>query len=100
MGSPFNGHFALGYDQQKKKYISSWIDSLSSSMMTSEGAYDESTKTLTLTGESPSCMDGSIKKHTVAHVIKDKDTSVMTMSMPGPDGKPQTAMEITYKRKK
>lgn len=93
----FEGRSATTFDTAKKKYISIWIDSMSTSPMLSEGTYDKSTKTLSMVGimQMP---DGKSVKATMTTVSKDADTKVFTMRHPGPDGK-DMEMEITYKRK-
>ena len=39
MGMPFEGRQQLGYDQHKKKFVSTWIDSFGSWMSLSEGTF-------------------------------------------------------------
>ncbi|MFO0970015.1 MAG: DUF1579 domain-containing protein [Gemmataceae bacterium] len=93
----FEGRSATSYNQAKKKYVTVWIDSMSTSPMISEGDYDPSSKTLAMSGamQTP---DGKSVKATMTTVQKDADTKVFTMRHPGPDGK-DVEMEITYKRK-
>ncbi len=52
-GTKFWGHGTDGYDLKKKKYVSTWIDSMTSSVMVFEGDYDPKSKTLTMTTEAP-----------------------------------------------
>src|SRR5581483_6237129 len=84
-GMPFSGRGVDGYDPAKKKYIGAWVDSMDPSIMTSEGTYDEATKTLTMKGEMKG-QDGKPALHTMKTVYKDPDTMVWTMAGPGPDG--------------
>jgi hypothetical protein len=67
--------------------------------MVMEGTYDKDNKVLTSTGEGPG-MDGKMTKYKTVLEIKDNDTMLFSMSTPGKDGKDQTVMSITYKRKK
>jgi hypothetical protein len=97
MGAPFVGHGATGYDQQKGKYVGTWIDSWSSSVMVLEGTYDAAKKALTMTGMAPG-MDGKPVLHTLVTTDKDANTRVFEMHLPGPDGKPFQVMTITYTR--
>jgi hypothetical protein len=98
-GQKFTGKGLDTYDPAKKKYINVWVDSMSTAPMIMEGTYDKDNKVLTTTGEGPG-MDGKMTKYKGVLEIKDDDTMVYTMSSPGKDGKDQTMMSITYKRKK
>jgi hypothetical protein len=98
-GMKFKGKGLDSYDPAKKKYVSVWIDSMSTSPMLMEGTYDEKSKTLTMIGEGPG-MDGKPTKYKSVLQHKDDNTMVMTMSAAGKDDKDQVMMTITYKRKK
>ena len=56
MGAPFEGSGQFGWNEKTKKYVSSWVDSMSPNPMSMEGTWDEATKTMTMTGltEDPS----------------------------------------------
>jgi hypothetical protein len=99
-GQPFEGRGADGYDPMKKKYVSAWIDSMSPILMTFEGTLDKDGKTLTQIGEGPPVTDGKLTKLKSVTEMKDDDTMVFTMSARDKDGKYQTMLTITYKRKK
>lgn len=45
---PFVGHGMIGYDPTKKKYVGTWVDSMSPFMATFEGMADPKANTLTL----------------------------------------------------
>jgi len=47
----FNGMALEGYDNGKKKYVSSWIDNMGTGIVQSEGTYDAAAKKLTYEGE-------------------------------------------------
>ena len=55
-GQKFQGRGVDGYDQEKKKYVSVWVDSMSTRPTLFEGTYDKEKKTLTMTGEAPARM--------------------------------------------
>jgi hypothetical protein len=94
-GTKFEGHGVSVYDPAKKKYVSTWTDSMSSTIMIGESTYDPATKTTTGYMEGPDGSGGTAKmKSVVEH--KDPDTRVMTMY--GPDG--SVGMKITYTRRK
>ena len=97
-GQKFEGRGTLGYDPARKKYVATWIDSMSPTLLVLEGAFDKDNKTLTETGEGPG-MDGKLTKLKNVYEFPDKDTIVFTMSSVG-GGKDQEMMKLTYKRKK
>jgi hypothetical protein len=92
----FTGKGLDTYDSAKKKYVGVWVDSMSTSLLTLEGAYDKETKTTTMTGEGPG-PDGKPTKMKTVTQMKDDDNMVFTMFMG--DAK-DPMVEITYKRKK
>jgi hypothetical protein len=100
MGMPFEGRGVCGYDNIKKKYFSTWFDSMATGFMVSEGTFDPSTKTFTYTGQAPDCFSG--KYVAMRSIVKMVDADHMTMEMygPGPDGKEFKNMEIAYTRTK
>jgi hypothetical protein len=100
MGGPFNGHGHVGYDNIKKKYVATWMDTASTGVMVSEGTYDAATKTFNYTGESPDCMTGKYVKSRTTEKMVDKDHWVMSSYSAGPDGKEALGMEISYTRAK
>jgi len=97
--APFNGMGYTGYDNVKGKFVSTWMDSMSTGIMYSEGSYDAASKTFTFSAQ---CTDPMTNKPTtVTEVIKviDDNTHTFTMSGTGPDGKDMKMGEITYHRK-
>jgi len=97
-GQPFEGRATTGYDPLKKKYVSTWIDSMGLAMMISEGSFDKDGKTYTETGEMPG-EDGKTQKVKSVFEFPDKDKILFTMYAVA-DGKDQQMMKITYTRKK
>jgi hypothetical protein len=98
--SDFHGHGQSGYDPKKKKYVGTWVDSMSPSIMSMEGEFDPQTKTMTShsKGEGP---DGKPYEAKMVSVHKDKNTRVFTMYMKSDETKGEFAkvMEITYTRR-
>lgn len=47
----FTGTAIDGYDNVKKKFVSSWIDNMATAIMTSEGTHDAATDTFTYVSE-------------------------------------------------
>jgi len=99
MGQPFRGHSTLGFDPAKKKYVSTWIDSMTPSLSVGESDYDAATKTFTGWTDGLDHRGRPTRFKTVT-VFKDPATRIVTMSMKGPDGKEMTVMRITYTREK
>jgi hypothetical protein len=98
MGMQFNGHGMMGYDNVSGKYWSTWIDSMSTGLMVSEGSCDDK-GTCTLTGT----WNDPVKKGPVKARMTTRWTSPTTevFEMYGPDkmGKEMKMMEITYTKR-
>ena len=98
MGMPFTGHGMRGFDNVTGKYWSTWMDSMSTGMMMSQGSCDAKDN-CTFTGS----WNDPIKKTPVKSRMTTKWTSptteVFEMFAPGPDGKEFKMMEITYTKK-
>lgn len=99
MGMPFTGMEISGYDPAKGKYVSIWIDSMTTAPQMMEGVYDEASKKLTMKGEGAG-MDGQPATMINVSEFKDDDTTVFTMSMEGHGGEDAPMMTIEYKRRK
>jgi len=99
MGMPFEGMGINGYDNLKKKFVSTWIDNMSTMIMYMSGTFDPASKTFTYTGDVDDVMTGKpVKVRETLHA-PDADSAVMEWyEMRG--GKEVRTMEITYKRKK
>ena len=100
MGMSFASVFTLGYDAEKKKYVGTWIDSMTSYMWKYEGSLDDAKKVLTLDTEGPSWKaPGKMAKYKDVIEIKDKDHQTLTSSIRGDDGKWTSFMSMHYRRK-
>lgn len=97
-GMPFHGHGTSTWDSNKKKYVGTWIDSMSSGLSLSEGTYDAAAKKTTSTMEGPD-PTGKIVKSKAVVEYKDANTRVMSMFTTGPDGKEVPTMKISYTKK-
>lgn len=100
MGQKFQGHGLSGYDPLQKKYVGVWADSMAPYLLRTEGSWDKAGKVLTEIGEGPDPETGKTEKMKMVTEIKDKDTMLFTMYMPGKDGKDAVMFTIHYKRKK
>ncbi len=99
LGMPMEGIGFMGYDNLKKKYVNSWMDTMSSPIMISLGTMDDSKKEITLVGEYDDPLTGKVKKNRSIFKIDSKDKNTWTMFDTGPDGKEFKSMEIVYTRK-
>ncbi len=94
----FTGMSMDGYDNAKKKFVSGWVDSMGTGIMTMDGTYDAATKTFTYTGEYE-MMPGMKEKF--RQVIKMTDATHMTMEYYEDRGQGEAkTMEINYTKKK
>jgi hypothetical protein len=98
MGQKFVGHGVNGYDPLQSKYVGSWSDSMSPSLLVSSGNFDKDGKVLTMTGKGPG-MDGKMVEMRLVTTAPDANTEVFEMFMPGPDGKEMRMLKITYTRR-
>lgn len=97
-GQKVEGKGLDGYNANKKKYVSVWIDSMSQEPLIMEGTYDADTKTMTMTGDGPG-MDGKPAKLKQVTIWKDDDTMVTKMYQVQ-DGKDNEVITIAFKRVK
>lgn len=101
MGMPFEGKGTTGYDNYKKKYVSTWTDNMGTGVMVMEGTWDEATKSVTYTGSMTSPANGKECKMKEIYTIIDDNNEKMEMY--GPDsktGEQYKTMEIKLTRKK
>jgi hypothetical protein len=98
MGMPFTGHGMTGYDNVSGKYWSTWIDSMSTGLMLSEGTCDAN-RACTFTGSwNDAIKKAPVKSRTISRWTSPT-TEVFEMYAPGKDGKEMKMMEITYTKK-
>jgi uncharacterized protein DUF1579 len=100
MGQPFQGVGHTGYDNLKKKYVATWIDSMGTMTMVTEGTADATGKVITSTGTIDDVMTGKPAKIKTVVTIVDPDHHTYEMWAPGPDGKAYKNVEVQYSRKK
>jgi hypothetical protein len=101
MDMPFNGMGLTGYDNFKKKYVSFWIDNMSTSMATMEGEMDKDGKSCTYWGVMDEPMTGE-KNKKVKYVLTMDSPDRNTFRIYDVDvyGEKDPVMEITYTRTK
>ena len=94
----FKGMGLEGYDNVKKKFVSSWIDNMGTGIEFFEGDYDPATKTFNFTGEMEP-MPGM--KSQVREVLKLTDNNHMMLEWyENQGGQEKKTMEIAYTRKR
>lgn len=100
-GMPFEGISITGYDNAEKVYFSTWMDNMSTGMMTMKGKWNATKNSLTLKGKMICPANGLECEMREVYKIVDEDTHIMEMY--GPDmktGKEYKNMEIKFTRKK
>jgi hypothetical protein len=98
-GAPFQGKGLDGYDPDKKKYVSIWVDSMTPAPMLFEGDYDATGKVLTMISKAAG-PDGkpATWKSISKFISTDEHTFEMFVTPAG--GKEMSMMVVTYKRAK
>jgi hypothetical protein len=99
-GLAFHGHGATGFDTQKKKYVATWVDSMSTSLMTMEGDYDPDKRIMTTYGKGSDPAGKPYESKSTTKYVNDNE-KVFTLSMKSDESKGEFVkmMEITYKRR-
>lgn len=99
MGSPFTGIGIAGYDNHTQKYVSTWIDSMSTAILFFEGTGSADGKTITQETRYDDPIKGPMKWRSVTRIVDD-NTHVFEMYGSDKSGKEEKMMEITYIRKR
>jgi hypothetical protein len=99
MGGVFNGIGFTGYDNNTKKFVSTWMDSSSTNILFFEGTGSADGKSFTQESryyDNP--MRGTTKWRSVTRIVDDRN---WIFELYGVDkkGKAERMMEITYTRK-
>src|ERR1041385_4629053 len=101
MGQPFSGIGYTGYDNVRHMYVGTWMDSMSTSMMTSSGGDpDPSGKTWRFAAMSMDPVSGESVNFDERMTLLDNDHQIFEMYGPSPDGANFKMMELSYTRKK
>jgi hypothetical protein len=100
MGMPFSGLGYTGYDNIKKQYVGTWMDTMTTAVMQSAGTADASGKNFVFNSTVDDPMTGKPVTTKSTVTVTDENHHTMEMWTPAPDGKMFKMMEITYTRKK
>lgn len=100
MGQPFSGLGLTGFDNIKKKYVSIWIDSMSTGIMTSEGVPAADGKSIEYVGDLPDPVANKYRQQRTVEYEEVAGRRRMEAFDVGSDGKPFRSMEMVYIRRK
>ncbi len=100
MGQTFHGMGIWAYDNLKKKFVSTWIDSVSTALAYSEGEWDAGENAIVFHSEWFDPMTSKPVKSKIVIGIESEDKYVLEMFMIDGDGNEQKSMEIVYTKKK
>lgn len=98
MGQSVRGLGTTGFDPVKKKYVGTWHDSMSPTLMVLEGNFDQSGNVLTMNGVAPDT-DGKPVQHRLTTTIQNNNTHVFEMFATGPKNQDLKVMKIVYTRR-
>jgi hypothetical protein len=99
MGSPFTGINLIGYDNHTKKYVSTWIDSMSTGIYYFEGTASADGKTITQENSYDDPVRGPMVWRSVTRIVDD-NTLEYEMYLTPKGGKEEKMMEMTVIRKR
>lgn len=98
MGQPYTGVGITGYDNLRKRYVSTWIDSMGTGIFMMEGTATADGKTITLKGHHAEPGGGQMAHRAVWKLVDD-NTQTFDMYGSHHGGKEMKMMEIVYTRK-
>ena len=99
MGSTFTGINVIGYDNYTKRYVSTWIDSMSTGIYFFEGTASPDGKVITQESRYDDPVQGPAIWRSVSKIV-DANTLEYEMYITGKVGKDVKMMEMTLTRKK
>jgi hypothetical protein len=97
-GKPFVGHGMIGYDPARKKYVGSWVDSMSPYMTTFEGTTDKTNKILTLETFGTDPMTEKSCKGRMVFEFQDQDHRSLKSYKMDDSGESKLVFELHYTR--
>lgn len=99
MGQPYSGVGISAYDNLRKRYVSTWIDTMGTGIFMMEGTASADGKTITLKGQHAEPGGGHMTHRAVWKIV-DSNTQTFDMYGAHRGGKEMKMMEITYTRKR
>ncbi len=100
MGMPFEGHGTDAYDNLGKKYVSSWVDNMSTGILYSTGTCEQGGKVCRQAGNMIDPMTGKDTVWKSVTTWSDDNNFKLEMFGNDPSGKEMKMFEMTAKRKK
>lgn len=98
MGTSFNGIGITGFDNHTRKYVSTWVDSMSTGVWLFEGPAEADGKSFTQKSRYDDPVKGPMEWRSVCRLVDD---NAMSFEMYGTvlGGKEEKMMEMKYTRK-
>ncbi|MFA8342341.1 MAG: DUF1579 domain-containing protein [Rhodothermaceae bacterium] len=100
MGMPFDGMSIEAYDNAKKEFITTWIDSFGTGITVATSKYHKDKNMMKGTGTMVDPVTGKDIVYKTVVKMESKDKGVFDMYMTMPDGKDFLSMRMTYIREK
>ena len=98
MGQPFSGVGIDAYDNLRKRYVTVWLDTMSTGVFTMEGTASADGKTITLKGQHGEPGGGQMTHRAIWKLV-DANTQTFEMYGAHGHGKEMKMLEIAYTRK-
>jgi Protein of unknown function (DUF1579) len=98
MGHSYSGIETSGYDNLRKRYVSTWMDTMETGVFVMEGTGSVDGKTITRKGQHAE-LGGGQMSHRAIWKLVDANTQTFEMYDTHGHGKEMKMMEITYTRK-
>jgi hypothetical protein len=98
MGQPYSGVGITAYDNLRKHYVSTWMDTMGTGIFVMEGTASPDGKTITLKGHHAEPGGGQMAHRAVWKIV-DGNTQTFDMYGSHHGGKEMKMMEIVYTRK-
>ncbi len=98
MGKQFEGMGITGYDNTSKKYTSTWMDNMATTLHVMEGTAGDA-KIITQQGEYMCPLRGHMKLRSVLKILDEKSHVFEMYGTDEKGGQEEKMMEITYTRK-
>ncbi len=98
---PFHAVSLTGYDPKKDKYVGTWVDSMSPTLLVTEGDFDTKTKSLTMNAKGTEQLTGKPYEAKMTSIFSDKETRLYMMFVKNDRTKGQFVkfVEITYTKR-
>jgi hypothetical protein len=98
MGQPYSGIGITAYDNLRKRYVTTWIDTMGTGMFRMEGTANPDGKTITMKGQHAKPGGGHMTHRAVWKIV-DNNNQTFEMFGSHDGGQESKMMEITYTRK-